>query len=132
MLRKTLKSLAAIGVLSLLPGIAVAAPPTGKWEGVVKTTKKDVGMTIHFYGRNGDVRLAEPFSCNVLATLQSQSSNTMAYRLSVSPNPGSFCDRLLGRDLMVTAKNKGQLHIRFDAPGKLWQVDLRPEPTLGL
>lgn len=121
----TLKALAAVGLLSLFPAMAIAAAPAGTWRGVVSTAKTDVAVTIRFNGQKGDVHFEPPFSCVVTATVQSQSGGTTTYRFGPSANGGRFCDSVFGRSLQVTAQGGAQLHIRFDSPTSSWQGDLR-------
>jgi hypothetical protein len=125
MYSNTLINLAAVGLLSLLPAIAFATPPTGTWRGAVTTRNQNVGVTIQFNGNQAHVYFDEPLSCKVPAKILTENGSTTSYRIAVAANGGRFCDSLLGRNLNVTVQSDSQLHVGFDSPKGAWQGDLR-------
>ena len=125
MYSNVLKTLAAVGLLSLLPAIAFAAAPTGTWQGVVTTKNQDVGVTIQFSGKQANIHFNEPLSCSVPANILTEKGSTTSYRMAAAASGGWFCNSLFGHNLKVTAQKGGQLHVGFDAPMSAWQGDLR-------
>lgn len=121
----TLKTLGAAALLALLPAIAVAAPPQGKWQGLIMQANTDVAVTITFDAQKANLQFNEPFSCNVPARFLKEDGATTIYRFAVSTNGGRFCDSLLSRDVRVTAEANGRLQVTFDSAKVTWHGELR-------
>ena len=112
----------------LLPALAMAAQPQGRWSGVVQQANSDVNAQLAFGTDKVDVHFDEPFACNVPAKFlkDGEVATTTVYRFGVSTNGGKFCQDLQGRDVTFKPGNDGRLAIDFPSAKTTWHGDLKP------
>jgi hypothetical protein len=129
MYSNTVRTLGTAALLSLLPGIALAAQPEGMWNGLIRQANANAPAVFRFVPKAANAQFGEPFSCNVTAKLLKEDGATTVYRFMASINGGRFCDSVYGRDLTVTPMADGRLQIVFDAGKVTWNGELRKHRT---
>jgi len=125
MAANTLKTLGAVALLSLMPAVALAAEPTGKWQGYFRQANADVRASISFIPNGANVHFDEPFVCDVPAKFLKEDGGGFTYRFTMSRNGGRFCDSVLSRDLTIAMAADGRMRIAFDTPKASWRGEFR-------
>lgn len=125
MATNTLKTLGAVALLSLMPVVALAAQPTGKWQGYIMQANADVHASISFTPDGANVHFDEPFVCDVPAKFFKEDGGSVIYRFSMSRNGGRFCDSVMSRDLTIAMAADGGMRISFDTPKANWRGEFR-------
>jgi hypothetical protein len=129
-LKRLLQGVVVLGVL--LPGLAFAVQPQGRWSGLVQQANSDVNTQLVFGADKVDVHFDEPFACNVPAKFLKDGdvATTTVYRFGVSTNGGKFCQDLQGRNVTFTPGKDGRLAIDFPSAKTTWHGDLKPSAAV--
>jgi hypothetical protein len=127
-----LRTLPATLLLALAPTLALATPPTGRFEGLAQHANTDVRVAVSLTGKSANVHFDPPFACDITANYLKDDGDASIYRFNVSTNGGSFCDGLK-KDITfkpTKAKDGGAAWaISFSSKNNDWTGELSPVPT---
>ncbi|UPG88350.1 hypothetical protein L2Y96_13065 [Luteibacter aegosomaticola] len=122
-------AISATLLLALVPALALAAPPSGRLEGLAQHANTDVATRVDITGKSANIHFDAPFSCDITATYLKDDNGASLFRFNLSTNGGSFCDGLKKEIAFKPAKAKDGSaiwHISFSSKNNDWTGQLAP------